>query len=447
MAKKSDNKKSADKKPRQAAVGTKSSRNSRRDPVALIEKTNEGRIDDLVPTRHTRMAVSPFTYYRGAAAVMAYDLAAEPMSDIVIQACGDCHILNCGAFATPERNVIIDINDFDETHPAPFEWDLKRLATSLVLACDSIGWNDSTAEKGVYHMMRSYQRDITEYAQMRLLEIWHTRLDFHKFINTSIDESRRKKRAKALAKETLKSSPEMLKRKLTEKTKQGWRFKEMLPLLFHPKDNDMNLAHKSFEAYLESLPSDRAQLLRHFQLSDLALKVVGTGSVGTYCAVVLLVGENDELLVLQVKEARASVLEPYLKESEFDNHGERVVVGQRLMQSASDMFLGWTRGIGAKKRDFYVRQLRDVKLSPNPAEWNKTGFYDLADVAGKIMAKTQAKSGRAAAIAEYIGKSDKFAKEMTKYALSYAEKTQSDYECFVEACESGELATEKSVVG
>jgi uncharacterized protein (DUF2252 family) len=416
-----------------------------RDIVEIIQDTNEGRLQNLVPIRHSRMLVSPFTYYRGAAAVMAADLGAEEDSGIVVQSCGDCHILNCGAFATPERNVIIDLNDFDETHPAPFEWDLKRLAASFVLAITSVRMSVNVGHDTAYALARAYQAQMASYAEQRMLDVWYSTIDYQKMIDQAVEKTRKKHLKEALAKEKHKSSPEVLEQKLTEKKNGKYLFKEMAPLLFHREDIEEKTVREGYELYLKSLPADRLALLKHFEISDFATKVVGTGSVGTFCAVLLLVGPKDDLLILQVKEARPSVLEPYTQPCEFDNQGERIVVGQRIMQSASDMFLGWTKG--EKNRHFYMRQLRDVKMSPNPEIWTKRSIPNIALFAGKVLSKAHAKSGEATAIAEYIGKSDKFAKDIAKYAVNYAKLSEADYALFANACQSGKLPTAQSVVG
>ena len=418
---------------------------SKRDPVEIIEQTNEGRDQQLVPTRHSRMMVSPFTFYRGAAAIMANDLAAEENSGITVQSCGDCHILNFGAFATPERNIIVDFNDFDETHPAPFEWDLKRLAASLVIAVNSVGLSSKVGEKAALELARSYQKEMAKHAKERLLDVWFAKLDLQTMIDKNPDKVNRDRVKKDLGKELIKSSPDVLHQKLTEKKKGSWRFKEMPPLLYHAQDIEMKNVRKAYELYLQSLSEDRQSLLSHFEIADIARKVVGTGSVGTYCGVLLLVGANDDLIVLQVKEARKSVFEPYLGASKFENHGQRVVIGQRIMQSASDMFLGWTTGL--HDRHFYLRQLRDVKMSPNPAMWSKTVVVALAEFAGKVLARAHAKSGESSAISEYLGSSEKFAASIATYALSYAEQTDTDYKLFVEACRSRRIPTEASAVG
>ncbi len=419
---------------------------AKRDPVDLIAQGNEGRDQSLIPIRHSRMLVSPFTFYRGAAALMANDLALEPHSGIKVQCCGDCHILNFGAFATPERNIIADFNDFDETLPAPFEWDLKRLATSFVIAADSVGLSSKAGEKAALQLVISYQTTMAKYAKQRLLDVWHEKQNFDEFLDKARDKDGRARGKKYLNKELIKSSPDVLQQKLLEKQGRNWRFKEMPPLLYHDSFLDLKQVRMSFEGYLQSLSSDKQSLLRHFEIVDIARKVVGTGSVGTFCGVLLLEGENDDLLILQIKEARQSVLEPYLGASEFKNHGQRVVIGQRIMQSASDMFLGWS--VGQKTRvHYYIRQLRDVKLAPNPAMWNKITMWDIAIIAGKVLAKAHARSGAARAIAEYLGDSDKFAKSIAEYALSYAAQTDADYRLFAEACQSKRLPTEASSVG
>ncbi len=433
------------KTPKQGPeIKTAQARN-KRDPVEIIDQTNTGRDPALVPIRHSRMMVSPFTFYRGAAAIMANDLAMEQNSGITVQCCGDCHILNFGAFATPERNIIVDFNDFDETHPAPFEWDLKRLAGSLVIAANSVGMSARAGEDAVFELTRSYQREMAKHAKERLLDIWFSRTDFQSLLDSTTRREDRERSKKGLNKELVRSSPDVLHQKLTEKKDGSWRFKEILPLLYHVPDIEMKNVRKAFDLYLQSLSADRQSLLRHFEIADIARKVVGTGSVGTYCGVLLLVSGADDLLILQVKESRQSVFEPYLGASEFENHGQRVVIGQRIMQSASDMFLGWTSG--HQGRQFYLRQLRDVKMSPNPAMWTKSTLLDIAKFAGKVLAKAHAKSGEAAAIAQYLGVGEKFAKSMSSYALSYAEQTSSDYRLFVEACRSKRLPTEASSVG
>ncbi len=442
---KKTHKNSAEKMPKQGRGPEITKARSKRDPVEIIEQTNEGRDQDLIPTRHTRMMVSPFTFYRGAAAIMANDLAIETNSGVFVQSCGDCHILNFGAFATPERNIIVDFNDFDETHPAPFEWDLKRLAASLVIAANSVGLSAKVGEKAAFELARSYQKEMAKHAKARLLDVWFAKLDLQTLIDKNPDKENRERVKKDLSKELIKSSPDVLHQKLTEKKKGNWRFKEMPPLLYHAKDIEMKNVRKAYDLYLQSLSADRQSLLRHFEIADIARKVVGTGSVGTYCGVLLLVGANDDLIVLQVKEARKSVFEPYLGASEFPNHGQRVVIGQLIMQSASDMFLGWTTG--QHDRHFYLRQLRDVKMSPNPAMWNKTVIVALAAFAGQVLARAHAKSGKSSAISEYLGSGEKFPASIAKYALSYAEQTDTDYRLFVEACRSRRIPTEASSVG
>lgn len=418
---------------------------AKRDPVELVAQGNEGRDKRLIPIRHSRMLVSPFTFYRGAASLMAHDLALEPHSGIKVQCCGDCHILNFGAFATPERNIIADFNDFDETLLAPFEWDLKRLATSFVIAADSVGLSSKAGEKAALQLVSAYQKAMAKFAKQRLLDVWHEKQNFDEFLDNARDKEARARGKKYLSKELIKSSPDVLQEKLLEKQDGEWRFKEMPPLLYHEPKVDLPNVRIAFDGYLKSLSEDKQMLLQHFEIVDIARKVVGTGSVGTFCGVLLLEGENDDLLILQIKEARQSVFEPYLGESEFDNHGQRVVIGQRIMQSASDMFLGWT--VGKTGLHLYIRQLRDVKLAPNPAMWNKTTMWDIAIIAGKVLAKAHARSGAARAITEYLGESDKFAKSMSKYALSYAEQTNADYRLFAEACQSKRLPTEASSVG
>ncbi|HZT35001.1 MAG TPA: DUF2252 family protein, partial [Nitrososphaera sp.] len=327
----------------------------------------------------------------------------------------------------------------------PFEWDLKRLAVSFVIAAASVGLSAKAGERAVLELTSSYQKAMAKFAKRRLLDVWHEKQNFEEFLENARDKEARARGRKYLSKELIKSSPDVLQEKLLEKQGGKWRFKELPPLLYHDPHVDLKHVRIAFDGYLQSLSADKHALLKHFEIVDIARKVVGTGSVGTFCGVLLLEGDNDDLLILQIKEARNSVLEPYLGESEFDNHGQRVVIGQRIMQSASDMFLGWT--VGKTGLHLYLRQLRDVKLAPNPAMWNKTTMWDIAIIAGKVLAKAHARSGAARAIAEYLGDSDQFAESMAVYAQAYAELTYSDYRLFAEACQSKRLPTEASSVG
>ena len=321
---------------------------NRRDPLALLEESNHGRVPELIPIRHGRMLKSPFTFYRGAALIMAADLAGTPASGLRVQACGDCHLLNFGAFATPERRVIFDINDLDETLPAPWEWDVKRLAASFVLACRDNGLSGETARDAVLSCVRSYREHMAEYSTMRTLDVWYSSIEVEKLIPIVKDEQARKRIQKRLAKARERSVLEHEFPELVTTAGLVPSISENIPLIYHPREQakaelDSHI-QRVFAAYRETLPEHRRLLLDRYQLVDLAIKVVGVGSVGTLCAVMLLMAGDEDPLFLQVKQARPSVLEAYAGKSVYSNHGQRVVAGCHLMQSASDLFLGWTEG-------------------------------------------------------------------------------------------------------
>ena len=354
-----------DTAPRASHGGWKP-RKGRRDPVELTLASNEGRMANLLPIRHGRMSASAFAFYRGSAALMAADLATTPTSGIRVQACGDAHLMNFGGFATPERNVIFDINDLDETLPAPFEWDLKRLAASVVIAAQHLELPNSDAASIAIDCVREYRIRIGNYATMRALDVWYDRIDLQRYEDRSGDpkvtEAIRKRVAERVEVEKRKSAPEYLFPKLVAHEGARPRIKDEPPLIFHPTaemaPGITSGYAEALAAYRESLPAHVRVLFDRFHFLDAAVKVVGVGSVGTMCTVGLFMAADNDPLFLQVKEARASVLEPYAGKSVYPNHGQRVVEGQRLMQTASDVFLGWTRGKNG--RDYYVRQLRDM---------------------------------------------------------------------------------------
>ena len=407
--------------------------------VEVLETSNEGRIPELIPIRYGRMLQSPFTFYRGSAALMAMDLAQTQCSGITVQACGDCHIHNFGAFATPERKLVADINDFDETLPAPWEWDVKRLAASLVLAATSNGLSQDLGEKAARIMAKAYREQIAKLAELTSMEVWYSHIPISNVIARADEDSRRRMQQQVKA-AVEKSSSDVLMEKMTVVANGRLRFKDMPPLLCHIQEfqvgDETSLA---FENYRNSLADDRRVLLDKFELVDIARKVVGIGSVGTICGVALLAGADNEALVLQIKEARASVLEPYVGKSKYSHHGQRVVCGQKLMQAASDMFLGWTTGREPARRHFFVRQLRDVKIGVNTGFWSKNDFEVFPVIAGEILARAHARSGDPAMLRGYLGKSEKFDEAMGAYAVDYAKQTEHDYHQFVRACKSGLL--------
>ena len=347
-----------------------------RDPVELLSASNQGRVPALIPIGFGRMSASPFAFYPSSAALMAADLAHTPTSGIRVQPCGDAHLMNFGGFATPERNVIFDINDLDETLPAPFEWDLKRLAASVVIAANHLQLPNSDAARVATDLVRGYRERMSDYATMRALDVWYDKIDLQKYEDRSADpeviKEARKRYAARLEREQRKSVPDFLYPKFVTQEGAEPRIKDEPPLIFHPTVEQLPGVESGYgeviAAYRETLPEQTRTLFDRFHFFDLAFKVVGVGSVGTYCGIALFMAADDDPLFLQIKEARASVLEPYAGKSLHGNHGQRVVVGQRLMQAASDVFLGWTRGKNG--RDVYIRQLRDMKMSAVIEDWD-----------------------------------------------------------------------------
>ncbi len=413
----------------------------RPDPVALIEASDQGRMTHLIPIRHGRMLQSPFAFYRGAAFNMAADLASTPASGIRVQACGDCHLMNFGGFATPERRVIFDINDLDETLPAPWEWDLKRLAASFVLACRDNGLSEDDGRDAVMDCVRSYRERIAEFSTMSVLEVWYASIAVETLMDTIKDQETVKRMQKRLAKAREHSVLEHDYPQLASTTSQTPTIKDNPPLIFHPQDQEredlMARVHLHFAQYRETLPADRRLLLDRFDLMDAALKVVGVGSVGTYCAILLLIATEDDPLFLQVKQARPSVLEAYAGGSRHTNQGERIVHGCRMIQSASDIFLGWVEGEAG--RHYYIRQLRDMKIKPLVEVFTATVMREYAELCGWALARAHARSGEPAKISGYLGKNDNFDKAIADFSVAYADQTERDYEVLRKAVRSGKL--------
>ena len=404
---------------------------------AILEKSNKDRLPELIPIRYGRMLASPFTFLRGSAALMADDLSRMPNSGIYVQACGDCHLLNFGAFATPERKLVFDINDFDETLPAPWEWDVKRLAISFVVAAQDNGIDDEAARLIAKTCVRSYRENLRKYSKLSPLELSYKQLDLAKYAQNAPT-----KKTKLYREELIKRAEtrvaEYLFPKITTEIDGKKRLLDQPPLMFHPhKVNFDALAKVAIKDYRESLPHDRRVLIDRYQLQDVVLKVVGIGSVGTRCFVALFMTPDDEPLLLQVKEARSSVLEPYAGKTKYENHGERVVVGQRLTQSSADIFLGWTRG--TEGRDFYVRQLRDMKVSFSFDEVTPTRLMNYAEYCGKALARSHAKSGNAAMISGYLGKTDIFDEVISRFSMEYAKQNQKDYDTLLHAVRKGAI--------
>jgi uncharacterized protein (DUF2252 family) len=417
----------------------------RQDPIELLERSNEGRLPTLVPIRFGRMSTSPFAFYRGAAIVMAADLAATPTSGLRVQACGDAHLMNFGGFATPERNVIFDINDLDETLPAPFEWDLKRLATSVVIAAQhlELPYGDST--RMATELVREYRLRMHDYSSMRALDVWYDKIDLHKYQDRSGDpelvEAARKRIAQRIEVERHKTVPDHLYPKLVSEEGGLPHIKDEPPLIFHPAED---IAPGLESGYADAIASYRDSLDEHvrvlfdrFHFVDLALKVVGVGSVGTICGVGLFMASDNDPLFLQVKEARASVLEPYAGKSLHANHGARVICGQRIMQAASDVFLGWSRGQNG--RDFYIRQLRDMKMSVVIESLDAGMLRQYARMCAHALARAHARSGDAAMIAGYMGSGQTFDDAITEFATEYSSQNRRDYREFIRAIREGRI--------
>ena len=422
----------------------------RPDPVALLHAQDATRIAELVPIRWGRMSVSPFTFYRGAALLMASDLAATPNSGLTVQACGDAHLMNFGVFASPERTLLFDVNDFDETLPGPWEWDLKRLVASVVIAGRDRSFSAAQNREAALAATRTYREWMARYAEMGDIDVYYSRVEAEEVLKLAKSTAgvRAKSGAEILAKARTRDSLHALA-KLTETVDGLPRIIEAPPLITHPTDDYGDLeqiAKKAFADYRKTLQEDHSQLLDRYRFVDLALKVVGVGSVGTMALITLLLGRDDgDPLFLQLKEAGPSVLEAYAGKSRYQNHAHRVVAGQRLMQAASDIFLGWIRGSGAAHRDFYWRQLRDMKGSFAPENARPAGLALYAGVCGWTLARAHARSGDRIAIAAYLGKSDRFDLAVADFAEAYADQVERDFALVQKAIKDGRLEVESGV--
>lgn len=413
----------------------------RLDPVEQLVESGVGRVPELLPIRYGRMMQSPFAFYRGSAAIMAADLAGLPSTGIMVQACGDCHLLNFGCFGTPERRLIFSINDFDETLPATWEWDIKRLATSFVIAGRHNGFTGREARDAAQASVRSYRQRMREFAKMRALDLWYFKIDADELVETIADETvrqRAKKRiAKARDRDVLDEDfPEMV-------TFEGGvhRIRDNPPLIYHLQDEESAVVearvHDAFAVYRASLSDDRRLLLDRYELKDMAMKVVGIGSVGNRCFIMLMMGGAEDPLFLQVKQARASVLEPYAGQSVYANHGQRVAMGQRLMLSATDIFLGWAEtDVG---NHFYIRQMRDMKIKPMVELFGPEIMLQYAEVCGWALASAHARSGDAAKIAGYLGKREDFDEALADFAEAYADQNEQDHQALVRAVREGRI--------
>ncbi|MGH8446531.1 MAG: DUF2252 domain-containing protein [Solimonas sp.] len=414
----------------------------RADPIDLLIASSKGRIESLLPLRHARMAVSPFTFYRGAAAVMAADLARTPDAGIAVQVCGDCHLLNFGGFATPERHLVFDINDFDETAVAPWEWDIKRLAASFVIAGRDLGFGGDNCREAAWHAVRAYREHMAHIAETPVLEAWYAVTELSEFIAGAEDKEYQRLSERALKKATARSAHDAEFAKLAYVQGERPLIKDDPPLIYHELPTGDAQAYRrdfdfAYRGYLASLPPARRLLLERYSVADVAVKVVGVGSVGTACGIVLLMSGGGDPLFLQYKEARRSVLEPYAGRSPYANRGERVVVGQQIMQSASDIFLGWTRV--REGRHYYLRQLRDAKIKPTLALMRPLNLRNYAKICGRVLARAHSRSGDAAMLSGYLGSSSAFEDAMLPFATGYADQNERDHDALIKAIRGGRI--------
>jgi uncharacterized protein (DUF2252 family) len=411
---------------------------SRREPVEMVLAAEKGRLPELLPLRHGRMVKSAFTFYRGSALPMAADLATTPSSGVRVQCCGDAHLSNFGGFATPERRIIFSINDLDETLPAPWEWDVKRLAASFVVACRDNGVKDSAARDITETCVRNYREYMARYAGMMTLDLWYESLEPRDLLRGVKDPAMHKRVIERLAREKEKSSAAEIFPKLVEHRGDLPVIKDQLPTIFHAEDHPPGEVQKAVREamalYRSTLPSAFQALLDRYELRDAAIKVVGIGSVGTACWVLLFMAGEGDPLFLQIKEARPSVLEAYAGKSTFANHGQRVVNGYRLMQPSSDMFLGWSRG---PKRDFFVRQLRDVKISVRVETFGASEMNLYAGWCGRALALSHARSGLSATLSGYMGKSETFDEAIATFSMAYADQNEKDHAALERAVRKG----------
>ena len=430
----------------------------RRDPVDLLEEQAATRVPELVPLRYGRMLVSPFTFYRGAAYLMAADLAGQPRTDLNTQLCGDSHLSNFGTFAAPDRTLVFDVNDFDETLPGPFEWDLKRLAASFAIAGRDRGFAKKARAVVNLEVGRSYREAMRGHAAEHTLDTWYSRVHVEEILAGAAEVGTRKQLrraekniAKARSKDSLRAFG-----KLTEAVNGELRIRNDPPVIVPIHELFDAEHHRALDealqtlirSYRATLPGDRRQLLERFRYVDAARKVVGVGSVGTRAWIMLLLGrDNADPLFLQFKEAEASVLEPFLGASEHEQHGQRVVEGQRLMQAAGDIMLGWVRtdDVDGVQRDYYVRQLWDAKGSALVETMNPTALAYYAGVCGRTLARAHARAGDSVAIAAYLGRGDRFDRALAEFAEAYADQNERDYAAVVEAVESGRITAETGV--
>jgi uncharacterized protein (DUF2252 family) len=420
---------------------------NRPDPIDILRASDADRLPDLVPIRYGRMLQSPFAFYRGAAGVMAADLAGTPATGIHVQACGDCHLMNFGGFATPERNIIFDINDFDETSRAPWEWDVKRLAASFVLAARSIGLSDRKGRDAAVTCARSYRKRLAEFSQRHPLDVWYERITAEHFIG-SLPATEQKRIRSRVAKAAKQDGSDMDFPKLAGMVSGRLGIRDTPPLIFHPEESRapefQTVLDQVFSTYRETLAEDRRVLLGQYHVVDAAIKVVGVGSVGRRCWIALLMSESNDPLFLQFKEAVESVLEPYAGKSAYAHHGQRVVMGQRLMQPASDLFLGWVT-VEATGKQYYVRQLRDAKIKPLVETFDNELLRVYAKACGWVLARAHAKAGDAMMISGYLGRNAQFDEAIGDFSLAYADQAERDHAVLKAAVHKGKIIAYQEV--
>ena len=415
---------------------------ARPDPIGLLEESNKTRFARLVPIRYGRMSLSPFAFLRGSAAIMACDLAKTPISGITAQICGDAHLLNFGTYATPERRQVFDVNDFDETLAGPWEWDIKRLAASVVVAGRQNGFSAQANKQGVVQCVQAYRTHMNELGNMGYAKVWYSTVKAEEtlqFVQNCSSQDLNKALEKARQQTNVHIFP-----KLVRRVEGNYEIKENPPLITHLGEDKLIEQLQAFlKGYYASLQEDRRVLLSRYRIVDLANKVVGVGSVGTRCYVALLLGsDQNDPLFLQIKEAQASVLEPYLAPSPYENHAQRVVCGQRLMQAASDLFLGWAQ---TDSSQFYLRQLHDRKYSPSVEKMNADGFTSYGRLCGFTLARAHARSGDPAQISGYLGLSDVFDQAIASFAVRYAGQIERDYAELMAAIQAGRIVAETGV--
>jgi uncharacterized protein (DUF2252 family) len=414
---------------------------NRPDIVSLLEESNKDRLPDLIPIRYGRMLQSPLAFLRGSAAIMAEDLAGLPATNIRLQICGDCHLQNFGWFASPERNLVFDITDFDESRVAPWEWDVKRLVASAVVAARALNASKAKQKEIAQKVAGAYREHLAEYAELAPLEMWYVCLDTSA-LQAEIEDVAYKRQLLQLIEEARQKTVDKMLPKMLERVENQLRFKDRLPLIYHPQDFDQYREKIGvvMQEYRKTLSDERRTLLDRYRAVDVAYKVVGVGSVGLRCSILLMLDSDEQSLVLQIKEARASVLEKFVGPSDRTHHGHRIVHGQRVLQAASDIFLGW--GNDSSGRAYYVRQLRDMKMSVVVEQMSFSELNEYGRLCGWALARAHAKAGDAVAVCGYLGKGAQFDEAMGEFATAYATQVEQDFETLTQAAKSGRIVAQ-----